>query len=733
LTELRNDDASNALFWRLNEQTLDLTDVTFGNLVHGTTTYVRDTGTIERIRASSPGQTFDVQDLYYEFDTLGNLTRREDVRQNVREEMTSYAGTPAYDALNRLRNVQRFAGAALAEVETYTYDDLGNLTVRTEQEPPDSPDVLPYDYANNWAGCAQPAGPHAVKNLGGLIQFCYDENGNQLALTSPLPTLPTRTQTWTSYNKPRTVTMSGQSLTFSYGANRGRFKQVNTFSGQTTLYVDGLYEKQTVGATEAHVHYIYAGGEAVAIYKSFSGATQETLYLHRDQLGSVSEITAATGAVVERLSYDPLGKRRDADWSDSSSLLVYGNETSRGFTGHESLDDVALVHMGGRVYDPLVGRMLSADPYVQFPSHSQSFNRYSYVLNNPLTHTDPSGFCIAAGPSCGGFMAGLGGAAVAAPRQASIGGAFSYAIQAVVMRIVPQFGGGWSFGGGGLGGLGGMNCIVASGSCLPSTVINFDGGSGFGFGFGAPMVSFAIYTYTINYSYSHSGSPAFGPVNTHVGQGWMSKLWSRVSGALLPNITALGDRGVPGSFSDNAIGYFKAAYNTGLDFATSQAPIGLKTALGMVPRAEIADNQLLGAAIYEGGSWIAGAVGGRSIAGVGSRFAARGLPNSALVVRGGNAANQTAAKINAAIGPSRTPGVSGFSAQCNGGTCLSELGQFLRNKQLGVTTVGEIRAIGGDVIATPGFGHHVTVTGVSGEAVSPLFRIVTNPNPLVGP
>jgi hypothetical protein len=113
--------------------------------------------------------------------------------------------------------------------------------------------------------------------------------------------------------------------------------------------------------------------------------------------------------------------------------------------------------------------------------------------------------------------------------------------------------------------------------------------------------------------------------------------------------------------------------------------------------------------------------------------AARALPDAALVVRGGGAANQTAARINAAIGPSRTPGVEGFSAQCNGGTCLGELGQFLRNRELGVTTVGDIRRIGGDVVPTPGFGHHVTVTGVTGEAVSPLFRIGPNPNPLRGP
>jgi RHS repeat-associated protein len=113
--------------------------------------------------------------------------------------------------------------------------------------------------------------------------------------------------------------------------------------------------------------------------------------------------------------------------------------------------------------------------------------------------------------------------------------------------------------------------------------------------------------------------------------------------------------------------------------------------------------------------------------------AASELPDSALVARGGSLANHTPAKINAAIGPSRTPGVIGFSAQCNGGGCLSELGQFLRNRELGVTTVGEIRQIGGQVVRTPGIGYHVTVTGVSGEGVSPLLRIFPNPNPLVGP
>ena len=61
-------------------------------------------------------------------------------------------------------------------------------------------------------------------------------------------------------------------------------------------------------------------------------------------------------------------------------------------TGHEHIDEVGLVHMNGRVYDSTLGRFISADPTIQAPYNSQSFNRYSYVLNNPLSYTDPSGF-----------------------------------------------------------------------------------------------------------------------------------------------------------------------------------------------------------------------------------------------------------------------------------------------------------------------------------------------------
>ena len=58
------------------------------------------------------------------------------------------------------------------------------------------------------------------------------------------------------------------------------------------------------------------------------------------------------------------------------------------------LDNTTLIHMNGRVYDPLLGRVLSPDPIVQSLDESQSLNPYSYAWNNPLKYTDPSGYSL---------------------------------------------------------------------------------------------------------------------------------------------------------------------------------------------------------------------------------------------------------------------------------------------------------------------------------------------------
>lgn len=123
--------------------------------------------------------------------------------------------------------------------------------------------------------------------------------------------------------------------------------------------------------------------------------TVSTKYLHKDHLGSVVLITGQTGTVLERYSYDAWGKRRNlngTDYTANGGHLL--GETDRGFTGHEHLDHLGLVHMNGRIYDASLGRFMSADPFIAQPANLQNYNRYAYVNNNPLSYTDPTGFFL---------------------------------------------------------------------------------------------------------------------------------------------------------------------------------------------------------------------------------------------------------------------------------------------------------------------------------------------------
>jgi RHS repeat-associated protein len=114
-------------------------------------------------------------------------------------------------------------------------------------------------------------------------------------------------------------------------------------------------------------------------------------------------VTDEVGTVIERLAYDPWGKLRGVDGVADVTDSLVGRTTDRGFTEHEHLDEVGVVHMNGRIYDPLVGRFMSADPFIQAPSMLQSYNRYAYVMNNPLNLTDPSGYW-----SLGGSLRSIG-------------------------------------------------------------------------------------------------------------------------------------------------------------------------------------------------------------------------------------------------------------------------------------------------------------------------------------
>jgi RHS repeat-associated protein len=119
-----------------------------------------------------------------------------------------------------------------------------------------------------------------------------------------------------------------------------------------------------------------------AIYVKQPNQSDKIYYVHRDHLGSILSLTDANGTAVFNASYDAWGKQ---------TITTNTFKFHRGFTGHEHLPEFALINMNGRMYDPILGRFLSPDPYVQAPEFSQSFNRYSYCVNNPLIYTDPSG------------------------------------------------------------------------------------------------------------------------------------------------------------------------------------------------------------------------------------------------------------------------------------------------------------------------------------------------------
>lgn len=107
-------------------------------------------------------------------------------------------------------------------------------------------------------------------------------------------------------------------------------------------------------------------------------------------------ITNSSGGQMSRLSFDSWGRRRNGGtWNGTpaaSSWTTITNTTRHGFTSHEMLDNLNLVHMNGRVYDQVIGRFMSADPTIDGAGATQGWNRYSYTHGNPLNAWDSDGF-----------------------------------------------------------------------------------------------------------------------------------------------------------------------------------------------------------------------------------------------------------------------------------------------------------------------------------------------------
>lgn len=140
------------------------------------------------------------------------------------------------------------------------------------------------------------------------------------------------------------------------------------------------------------------GNVVVSLNENSSFKQREVL--HSDALGSTVVVRSAndsqSGALDIKLQsmafYDAFGHQTLLPVPTSSPLPQLNAAMQRGYTGHEMLNDLDIIHMNGRIFDPILARFVQADPIIQAPNYSQSFNRYSYVFNNPLNFTDPTGF-----------------------------------------------------------------------------------------------------------------------------------------------------------------------------------------------------------------------------------------------------------------------------------------------------------------------------------------------------
>ena len=197
--------------------------------------------------------------------------------------------------------------------------------------------------------------------------------------------------------RPQDISENNIRAHFDYDSNLDRYRMTlrdSSGSFLTKYYLGNCYEYEHNPKTPDYEERLYLGGnyyDAHAILIKGNG-TEELYYLFRDYLGSITQICKADGTLVQELEYSPWGEiksssRTLANSTETKTLPIFG----RGFTGHEHLPWYGLINMNARLYDPMIGRFLSPDPYVQAPEYGQNYNRYSYALNNPLCYVDEDG------------------------------------------------------------------------------------------------------------------------------------------------------------------------------------------------------------------------------------------------------------------------------------------------------------------------------------------------------
>ena len=242
----------------------------------------------------------------------------------------------------------------------------------------------------------------------GIGNYYYNENERPHAVVSVdntsriIPTNDLITD-FNDFDKIQTIedTGKGNIQEFGYGPDMERWFSVLSNKGKVlrTIINVGNYEKITENGKTHELYYL--DGNTI-VYKRDS--LIKPLFAFKDNLGSILTVVSEDGYCGFKAVYDVWGKQSITN----NNLGIY-----RGYTGHEMLPEFNLINMDGRLYDPLLGQFLSPDNYIQMPDNSQSFNRYSYCLNNPLKYTDPTGefWHFVIGAAIGGIINWLGNGA----------------------------------------------------------------------------------------------------------------------------------------------------------------------------------------------------------------------------------------------------------------------------------------------------------------------------------
>lgn len=244
----------------------------------------------------------------------------------------------------------------------------------------------------------------------GIGNYAYNINGKAYQ-NSSVTLSPAGKEYYTQYDRQEITYNAFKSPVAIYEKNYDRINfSYNARQGRSIIFYGGLdadkwqrtYRKQyssdgtfeikhnTQTGTVEFLTYIGGDGYSAPVVLKSDGINQEYLYLHRDYLGSIIAISNQEGNLIEKRHFDAWGnaiKIQDALNNNLTKLSVL----DRGYTGHEHLQSVGIIHMNGRLYDPMVHRFLQPDNFIQDPHNTQNYNRYGYVLNNPLKYSDPSG------------------------------------------------------------------------------------------------------------------------------------------------------------------------------------------------------------------------------------------------------------------------------------------------------------------------------------------------------